>query len=27
MSIELAWLKSGRGCDWVLLLDDASKAN
>ena len=21
MSKELAWLKSGRGCDWVLILD------
>lgn len=25
MSKELAWLKSGRGCDWVLVIDDASK--
>ena len=25
MSKELSWLKSGRGCDWVLVLDDASK--
>lgn len=24
MSKELNWLKSGRGCDWVLVLDDAS---
>lgn len=24
MSKELAWLKSGRGCDWVLILDDVS---
>lgn len=24
MSKELVWLKSGRGCDWVLILDDAS---
>jgi hypothetical protein len=24
MSKELAWLRSGRGCDWVLVLDDAS---
>lgn len=24
MSKELAWLKTGRGCDWVLVLDDAS---
>jgi hypothetical protein len=26
MSDELAWLRSGRGCDWVLVLDDASRA-
>lgn len=25
MSKELEWLRSGRGCDWVLVLDDASK--
>jgi len=25
MSQELAWLRSGRGCDWVLVLDDAAK--
>lgn len=25
MSDELAWLKSGRGCDWILILEDASK--
>lgn len=25
MSKELSWLKSGRGCDWVLVLDDAAK--
>lgn len=25
MSKELAWLRSGRGCDWVLILDDSSK--
>jgi len=25
MSKELAWLKSGRGCDWVLVLEDARK--
>ena len=24
MSKELAWLRSGRGCDWVLVLEDAS---
>lgn len=24
MSQELGWLKTGRGCDWVLVLDDAS---
>lgn len=24
MSKELGWLKSGRGCDWVLILDDAA---
>lgn len=24
MSKELSWLKSGRGCDWVLVLDDAA---
>jgi len=24
MSEELAWLKTGRGCDWVLILEDAS---
>ena len=24
MSEELTWLRSGRGCDWVLVLDDAS---
>ncbi|MFN8254366.1 MAG: glycoside hydrolase family 140 protein [Bacteroidales bacterium] len=24
MSKELSWLKSGRGCDWVLILEDAS---
>lgn len=23
MSKELAWLKSGRGCDWVLVIEDA----
>jgi hypothetical protein len=27
MSKELAWLKSGRGCDWVLVLEDASKSD
>jgi len=25
MSKELDWLRSGRGCDWVLVLDDAAK--
>jgi hypothetical protein len=25
MSKELAWLKSGRGCDWVLILEDSAK--
>lgn len=25
ISKELAWLKTGRGCDWVLVLDDKSK--
>ena len=25
MSKELGWLKSGRGCDWVLVLEDVSK--
>jgi hypothetical protein len=25
MSEELSWLRTGRGCDWVLVLDDASK--
>jgi hypothetical protein len=25
MSKELDWLRSGRGCDWVIVLDDASK--
>lgn len=25
MSKELSWLKSGRGCDWILVLDDSSK--
>ena len=24
MSKELGWLKSGRGCDWVLILEDAA---
>ncbi len=24
MSADLTWLRSGRGCDWVLVLDDAS---
>ena len=24
MSKELSWLKSGRGCDWVLIMEDAS---
>lgn len=24
ISSKLAWLRSGRGCDWVLILDDAS---
>ncbi|NJK95791.1 MAG: hypothetical protein HC905_13560 [Bacteroidales bacterium] len=24
MSKELNWLRSGRGCDWVLVIDDAS---
>ena len=23
LSKELAWLQTGRGCDWVLVLDDA----
>jgi hypothetical protein len=23
MSKELAWLKSGRGCDWVLVLESS----
>ena len=23
MSKELAWLKSGRGCDWVLILEES----
>ncbi len=25
MSKELGWLRSGRGCDWVLVIEDASK--
>jgi len=25
MSKELTWLKSGRGCDWVLILEDATR--
>lgn len=25
ISKELTWLRTGRGCDWVLVLDDASK--
>lgn len=25
MSKELAWLRTGRGCDWVLVVEDASK--
>ena len=25
ISEELTWLRTGRGCDWVLVLDDASK--
>jgi hypothetical protein len=25
MSKDLSWLRSGRGCDWVLVLDDADK--
>jgi hypothetical protein len=25
MSKELAWLRSGRGCDWVLVLEDAGR--
>lgn len=25
MSEELSWLRSGRGCDWVLVLDDTEK--
>lgn len=25
MSKELGWLRSGRGCDWVLILEDVSK--
>lgn len=27
ISKRVAWLKSGRGCDWVLVLEDASKAS
>jgi hypothetical protein len=25
MSKEMKWLISGRGCDWVLVIDDALK--
>ncbi len=27
MSKELTWLRSGRGCDWVLVVEDASASN
>jgi hypothetical protein len=26
MSNELNWLKSGRGCDWVMILEDPAKS-
>lgn len=26
ISKEVAWLRSGRGCDWVLVIEDASKS-
>ena len=25
ISKELTWLRTGRGCDWILVLDDVSK--